>query len=92
MLSGLVLWTAACQSYEPRPGATFTGQLRQENFKFDAADLDRVDGGELLAPKDRQRFQVAIMNQPCREFRSDTPEWACMSAVGVLLGALCSRP
>ncbi len=68
-----------CLSACREVGVAFTGELRQGNFILDASDFV----GGLFDPEDRPRFHVAIMNPPYRKLRSNSPESASLSAVGI---------
>ena len=70
-----------CRAVCRKAGVRFTGELRQDNFILDAADL--VNGGGLFTPKKRPFFHVAIMNPPYRKLRSDSVERSRMSTVGI---------
>ena len=70
-----------CFSVCREVGVSFKGTLRQGNFILDAPDF--VGDCGLFGPEDRPRFHVAIMNPPYRKLRSDSPERARLSTVGI---------
>ena len=69
-------------------GIEFTGELRQENFIFEAADL--ISGSPRFGTKECPPFHVAIINPPYRKLNAVSLERGRLNALGMRTSNLYS--